>query len=67
MNCKNFKEIIGDRFKQYLGSTYKIMENQSLVPFANYKPAVEAVPELSYISSVSAVAATCLAVAVNVE
>ena len=50
-NIKNFKEIIGDRFKQYLGSTYKIMENQSLVPFANYKPANEAIDRVKAIFS----------------
>jgi len=50
-NIKNFKEIIGDRFKQYLGSTYKIMENKSLVPFANYKPAEEAIDRVKAIFS----------------
>ena len=50
-NIKNFKEIIGDRFKQYLGSTYKIMENKSLVPFANYKPATEAMDRVKAIFS----------------
>jgi hypothetical protein len=41
-NVKELEEIMGDRVKEYLGSTYKIFENKSSIPFANYKPTDQA-------------------------
>jgi len=41
-NKKELEEIMGDRVKDYLGSTYKIFENKSSIPFANYKPTDQA-------------------------
>ena len=42
-DIQNFRSIIGTRYKDYLGNTYKIFENKSSIPFANYKPTDEAV------------------------
>ena len=33
---------MGDRVKQYIGNTYKIFEEKSILPFANYEPTEEA-------------------------
>lgn len=30
---KEYKKIFGDKFKDYLGSTYEAFENKSLIPF----------------------------------
>jgi hypothetical protein len=38
-----FKNLFGNKFKNYLGSTYDIFQNKSILPFLNYKPAEEAV------------------------
>jgi hypothetical protein len=40
---KEFKGIIGEKFKSYLGSTYEIFGNKSLIPLLNYAPTEEAV------------------------
>jgi hypothetical protein len=40
---EEFKGIIGDKFKSYLGSTYEIFGNRSLIPLLNYAPTEEAV------------------------
>jgi len=39
----NFKKLFGDKFKNYLGSTYDIFQNKSILPFLNFKPTEEAV------------------------
>ena len=39
----DFKKLFGNKFKNYLGSTYDIFQNKSLIPFLNFKPAQEAV------------------------
>ena len=36
-----FKTIFGNKFKNYLGSTYEFMYNKSLIPWFRYKPARE--------------------------
>ena len=33
-----FRNMISDQFKQWLGRTYKVFENKSAIPFFNYKP-----------------------------
>ena len=38
-----FKALFGNKFKSYLGSTYEIFQNKSLLPFLRYKPTEEAV------------------------
>ena len=42
-DIKDFKNLFGNKFKNYLGSTYDIFQNKSLIPFFNFKPAEEAV------------------------
>ena len=39
----DFKNLFGNKFKNYLGSTYDIFQNKSLIPFFNFKPAEEAI------------------------
>jgi len=41
-----FKTIVEDQFRDYLGPTYEIFENKSLIPFLNYGPAKGAVNKL---------------------
>jgi hypothetical protein len=38
-----FKNLFGNKFKNYLGSTYDIFQNKSLLPFLNWKPAAQEV------------------------
>jgi hypothetical protein len=38
-----FKDLFGKKFQNYLGSTYDLFQNKSLIPYLNYKPAEEAV------------------------
>jgi len=42
-NIADFKKLFGNKFKNYLGSTYDIFQNKSLIPFFNFKPAEEAI------------------------
>ena len=39
----NFKNLFGNKFKNYLGSTYDIFQNKSIIPFLNSPPAKEAI------------------------
>ena len=39
----DFKKLFGNKFKNYLGSTYDIFQNKSLIPLFNFKPAEEAI------------------------
>ena len=38
-----FRALFGNKFKSYLGSTYEIFQNKSLLPFLRYKPTEEAI------------------------
>ena len=38
-----FKQLFGGKFKNYLGSTYDIFQNKSLLPWMSYTPTAEAV------------------------
>lgn len=42
-NIGEFKNLFGNKFKNYLGSTYDIFQNKSLIPFLNWKPAAQEV------------------------
>ena len=42
---KLFKEYFGDKFSGYLGATYDIFQNKSIIPWLRYKPAAEAIDE----------------------
>ena len=35
--------MFGNKFKDYLGATYDVFRNNSLIPLFNYKPSAEAV------------------------
>ena len=39
---KEFKQLFGKKFQDYLGSTYDIFSNRSIIPFLSYKPTEEA-------------------------
>jgi len=38
-----FKELFGGKFKDYIGSTYDVFQNKSLIPWFNYTPTAEAI------------------------
>jgi len=38
-----FKNIFGNKFKNYLGATYDIFQDQSIIPFLRYKPAAQSI------------------------
>ena len=38
-----YKELFGDKFKNYMGSTFEMFENKSILPFLNYKLSEEAI------------------------
>jgi hypothetical protein len=40
---KEFKNLFGNKFKNYLSSTYDVFQNKSLIPLFNYKPSEEVV------------------------
>ncbi len=42
----DFGDVFGNKFKDYLGSTYEIFMNKSVIPMMNYKPTAEAVKKM---------------------
>ena len=38
-----FKDVFGRKFKNYLGNTYDIFQDKSIIPWLRYKPAAEAI------------------------
>ena len=42
----DFGDVFGTKFKDYLGSTYEIFQNKSIIPMMNYKPTAEAVKKM---------------------
>ena len=40
-----FKSLFGDKFKNYLGATYDIMQNKSILPWLTYRPTNESIQE----------------------
>jgi len=40
-----FKNLFGNKFKDWMGTTYEAFEKKSLIPFFNYKPTAEAITE----------------------
>jgi len=51
---KEFKTLFGNKFKNYIGSTYDIFQNQSIFPWARYKPTQEAIEEAKEVFKSSA-------------
>jgi hypothetical protein len=52
-DIKEFKKLFGGKFKNYLGSTYDIFQDQSILPFFRYKPSADAIEKAkeSFIAS----------------
>ena len=50
----NFKNLFGNKFKNYLGSSYDIFQNQSIIPWMRYKPAAQAIEDAKNIFKQSA-------------
>jgi len=42
-DIKSLKSLMGKRVKDYLGSTYRIFEDKSILPFLSYTPTEEAI------------------------
>ena len=42
-NLDEFRDLFSKKFSNYLGSTYEIFQNKSIVPMLNYRPTEEAV------------------------
>jgi hypothetical protein len=42
-DIQTLKSLMGKRVQEYLGSTYKIFEDKSVLPFLNYAPTEEAI------------------------
>ena len=51
---QEFKTLFGNKFKNYIGSTYDIFQNQSIFPWVRYKPAAEAIEEAKEVFKSSA-------------
>jgi hypothetical protein len=51
---KEFKSLFGNKFKNYLGSTYDIFQNQSIFPWVRYTPTREAIDEAKEVFKSSA-------------
>ena len=44
-----FKNVMGDKWRNYLDTNYKLFSNKSIIPALNYKPATQAVDKLKKI------------------
>jgi len=51
---QEFKTLFGNKFKNYIGSTYDIFQNQSIFPWVRYKPAADAIEEAKEVFKSSA-------------
>jgi len=40
---QEFKKLFGSKFKNYIGATYDVFQNKSILPFMNYRPTREAI------------------------
>ena len=49
-----FAPLFGKKFKDYLGSTYEIFRNKSVIPLLNYKPTEQAVKKMKKLFTESA-------------
>ena len=50
----NFKTLFGGKFKNYLGSSYDIFQNTSVIPWMRYKPAAQAIEDAKNVFKQSA-------------
>ena len=51
---KEFAPLFGKKFKDYLGATYEIFRNKSVIPLLNYKPTEQAVKKMMKLFTESA-------------
>ena len=51
---QEFKTLFGNKFKNYIGSTYDIFQNQSIFPWVRYQPTKEAIDEAKEVFKSSA-------------
>ena len=51
---QEFKKLFGNKFKNYLGSTYDIFQNQSILPWLRYTPSRQAIDEAKEVFIASA-------------
>ena len=42
---KAFKDAFGTKFKDYLGATYDVMQNRSMIPWLRYRPTEDVIKE----------------------
>ena len=49
-----FKKLFGGKFKNYLGSTYDIFQDKSILPWLRYKPSAEAIENAKTLFKASA-------------
>jgi hypothetical protein len=49
-----FAPLFGKKFKDYLGSTYEVFRNKSVIPMLNYKPTEQAVKKMMKLFTESA-------------
>ncbi len=49
-----FKSIFGNKFKNYLGATYDIFQDKSIIPFLRYKPAAQSIEKAKNVFKESA-------------
>ena len=42
-DIQTFKQLFGGKFKNYLGSTYDIFQDKSILPWMRYKPSAQAI------------------------
>ena len=42
-DIKEFQKLFGGKFKNYLGSTYDVFQDKSILPFFKYRPAEDAI------------------------
>ena len=53
-SLSKFKEVMGNKWKNYLDTNYKLFTNKSFIPALNYKPATQAVDKLKKVFMESA-------------
>jgi hypothetical protein len=51
---EEFAPLFGKKFKDYLGSTYEVFRNKSVIPMLNYKPTEQAVKKMMKLFTESA-------------
>ena len=49
-----FQTLFGGKFKQYLGTTYDIFQNKSIIPFMGFRPAAQQIEETKSVFIASA-------------